>query len=41
MKRKTVWNVIIWKAMGDVNFKVFVQKPDWNNIKPFIKCKDD
>ena len=39
MKRKTVWNVIIWKAMGDVNFKVFVQKPDWDNIKPFINAK--
>ena len=39
MKRKTVWNVIIWKAMGDVNFKVFVKKPDWNNIKPFINAK--
>ena len=38
MKRKTVWNVIIWKADGDVKFKVFVQKPDFANIYPLINC---
>ena len=31
MKRKTVWNVIIWKANGDEVFRVFVQKPDFTN----------
>ena len=38
MKRKTVWNVIIWKANGDEQFKVFVQKPDFANIYPLIDC---
>ena len=36
MKRKTVWNVIIWKANGDEVFRVFVQKPDFTNIYPLI-----
>ena len=38
MKRKSQWNVIIWTAMGDVKFRVFVQKPDWANIKPLINA---
>ena len=36
MKRKTVWNVIIWKANGDENIRVFVQRPDFANIYPLI-----
>lgn len=38
MKRKTVWNVIIWKTNGDEVFRVFVQKPDFANIYPLIDC---
>ena len=38
MKRKTVWNVIIWRANGDEVFRVFVQKPDFANIYPLIDC---
>ena len=38
MKRKTVWNVMIWKANGDEVFRVFVQKPDFANIYPLINC---
>ena len=36
MKRKTVWNVIIWQANGDENIRVFVQRPDFANIYPLI-----
>jgi len=38
MKSKTVWNVIIWKANGDEEFRVFAQKPDFANIYPLINC---
>ena len=37
MKSKTVWNVIIWKANGDEEFRVFAQKPDFANILEFQK----
>tara|TARA_E500000075_G_C6757719_1_gene206082 strand:+ start:232 stop:585 length:354 start_codon:yes stop_codon:yes gene_type:complete len=38
MKNKFVWNVIIWKANGDENIRVFVQRPDFANIYPLINC---
>ena len=38
MKRKSQWNVIIWRVNGDEDFATFVQKPDFVNIYPLIGC---
>ena len=38
MKNKYVWNVMIWKAMGDEEFRVFPKKPDFATIYPLINC---
>jgi len=38
MKNKYVWNVMIWRAMGDEEFRVFAKKPDFATIYPLINC---
>ena len=38
MRNKYVWNVIIWRAMGDEEFRVFPKKPDFATIYPLINC---